>query len=897
MSPTQPERINRPPGVSVPNDTQGARVGEAFSYDANENNETFSDPDGDPLSFSIQLSESLGLSADGTVISGTPTGVGTIVVTITAADPSGSTATDTFEIRIAEDPPALVTTSGTQWLDENEQPLVLKGVNIGNWLLLEFWMMGQSSAQVNDQCTFEQILQDRFGADQKTRLMRLFRDSWISERDWDLLESFGFNTVRLPFIYHLVEDDENPYSLRDDAWDYLDEAIAEAATRNMYVILDLHGAVGSQWTQHTTGCDGQNAYWSNPDYQNRTKWLWEQVAMRYRSNSTVAAYGLLNEPWGTTPDNLASVMVDLYHAIRAVDPNHVIVLPGHAEGIDGYGNLRESGLTNIALEMHFYPGFFGWGQIDYPTHRDWLTCGQDGTGGVCQWADRLNALNVAFLVGEFQPWAGLGALGGPITRATYDTYIERGWATAAWSYKVLSNRGGQGDGAWGLVTNKGRDIEEKLVAMNTWECPGWDTTFDEACAMNITTVTPETTGTRYLVLKAGGLHHLDVLIDDIRLERLSDGADLIVNGGFGSDDGWTGFTVEGIPHFDFQYGLDAPSNSSGPAFRISGSPANGGIYQPVMLEAGKTYTLNGASRDLGSTDAWTEIYLVDAPPQDGVDVVAKDLIPQLDFANASLQDIEELIGSFATVEYEVNEEVRTALTQNQRSQIFDLPSPPTNLVLSETASDTLLNWDAGADLNVTGFNVYRSPISGSSFKLIAENTPLPQYIDTDIVGGRHYYAVSAVTEAGAISYLSNEAVSAFSPHPIPGLIEAESYRDMSGIGLEPTSDSGGGANIAYIDEGDWVDYEIHVETAGAYRVDYRVASAVDTASFNLLIDNVIQDTQRVSNTGDWQAWETQSATIALSEGTSLLRLESTGAGWNMNWLRLTAPEQATGTSG
>jgi glucan 1,3-beta-glucosidase len=57
-------------------------------------------------------------------------------------------------------------------------------------------------------------------------------------------------------------------------------------------------------------------------------------------------------------------------------------------------------------------------------------------------------------IGEFQPWAGLGAeLGGQITRSTYDTYASYGWAATSWSYKLLSNNGGQGDGTWGLVTN------------------------------------------------------------------------------------------------------------------------------------------------------------------------------------------------------------------------------------------------------------------------------------------------------------------------------------------------------------------------------------------------------------------------------------------------------------
>lgn len=132
----------------------------------------------------------------------------------------------------------------------------------------------------------------------------------------------------------------------------------------MYVILDLHGAVGAQgWPDHS-GCAGQNLYWSTPEYQERTTWLWQQIAQRY-NNGTVAAYGLLNEPWGTELDNLADVMLDLYNVVRETDAEKIIVLPGHHSGIDAYGHPDSFGGTNVAFEMHFYPGIFGWSEPSY----------------------------------------------------------------------------------------------------------------------------------------------------------------------------------------------------------------------------------------------------------------------------------------------------------------------------------------------------------------------------------------------------------------------------------------------------------------------------------------------------------------------------------------------------
>ena len=58
--------------------------------------------------------------------------------------------------------------------------------------------------------------------------------------------------------------------------------------------------------------------------------------------------------------------------IREVDRDHIIILPGHSAGIDAYGDPAAHGMTNVAFEMHFYPGLFGWGQIGYTVQRDWL---------------------------------------------------------------------------------------------------------------------------------------------------------------------------------------------------------------------------------------------------------------------------------------------------------------------------------------------------------------------------------------------------------------------------------------------------------------------------------------------------------------------------------------------
>ena len=127
-----------------------------------------------------------------------------------------------------------------------------------------------------------------------------------------------------------------------------------------------------------------------------------------------------------------------------------------------------------------------------------------------------------------------------------------------------------------------------------------------------------------------------------------------------------------------------------------------------------------------------------------------------------------------------------------------------------------------------------------------------------------------------------------STNSVPGLVEAENYTDMSGIQIETTTDTGGGSNIGYIDSGDWVEYSLDVADAGSYLMEYRLASQNGSDGFQTLIDGVQIDTQSVPNTGGWQSWTTNSATVNLSAGEQTLRLNAIGNEWNLNWIKFTA---------
>lgn len=103
---------NSAPTIASANADQAAQVGYTFSYDATQNSMTFSDTDGDTLSYSVSFDRVSGLSASNGVISGTPDSDGDIIVTITATDPDGLAVSDSFTISVTIDQSAILTTFG-----------------------------------------------------------------------------------------------------------------------------------------------------------------------------------------------------------------------------------------------------------------------------------------------------------------------------------------------------------------------------------------------------------------------------------------------------------------------------------------------------------------------------------------------------------------------------------------------------------------------------------------------------------------------------------------------------------------------------------------------------------------------------------------------------------------
>lgn len=123
-------------------------------------------------------------------------------------------------------------------------------------------------------------------------------------------------------------------------------------------------------------------------------------------------------------------------------------------------------------------------------------------------------------------------------------------------------------------------------------------------------------------------------------------------------------------------------------------------------------------------------------------------------------------------------------------------------------------------------------------------------------------------------------------HQIPGRIEAEDYSDMSGIQTEETSDVGGGMNVGWIDDNDWLEYKVNLQYSGTYFMRFRVASANSGGTINIFIDGTELFSRSFSSTGGWQNWTTILSFTDLEHGEFTIRLLAEKGGFNLNWFEL-----------
>jgi len=127
-----------------------------------------------------------------------------------------------------------------------------QSVNLGSLFVLESWMVPSLFVCAAQPAVSELDVANGWGGSARALLERHW-DTWITEKDFQWMASIGINTVRLPLGYwHLPTEHtagtayEAVGHIYEGAWPRVIRTVSMAADHGIGVLIDLHGAPGSQ---------------------------------------------------------------------------------------------------------------------------------------------------------------------------------------------------------------------------------------------------------------------------------------------------------------------------------------------------------------------------------------------------------------------------------------------------------------------------------------------------------------------------------------------------------------------------------------------------------------------------------------------------------------------------
>jgi len=273
-------------------------------------------------------------------------------------------------------------------------------------------MCGQTDSR--ERGALEQ-LERRFGPEKAATLMNAWYEHWFTARDLDLIQSWGFNVIRVPFGYRNLQDARGNWK-RDVRgridFSRMDWVAAEAGKRGIYVIFDLHEWPGqlekdnyglpSRWTQEGKAVRAGMAL------------LWGEVARHFKGNAAVAAFDVINEPEGSPGNAPQHAFAD---AIWAQDPQRMIIVE-----TTGYANMADEFPKNTVYSDHY--AFKD--QVSFERFRGTLRDHPE--------------VRVPLFLGEMKA----GQDTAESARWMAQTMNKEGWSWAIWTYKAVNYGGWAG---------------------------------------------------------------------------------------------------------------------------------------------------------------------------------------------------------------------------------------------------------------------------------------------------------------------------------------------------------------------------------------------------------------------------------------------------------------------
>lgn len=264
----------------------------------------------------------------------------------------------------------------------------IRGVNLGNWLVLERWMEPEifRGTDAEDETWLNRDLPK---AELEKRLKK-HRETFITEKDFEEIHKLGLNTVRIPVPYFIFGDFP-PYS---GCIEYLDRAFDWAERWDLRILIDLHTTPGNHNGYDNGGLVGVCRFHKEPRAVAYVLHVLERLARRYGKRRGLFGIEVLNEPislpvylfaptTGKARDRkeakgsgyvplrfLRKFYKEAYRRLRVYLPEDKAIIFHDGFRLPLWGRFFErAGMKHVYLDTHQYIWAM---EMFLPFHRLWL---------------------------------------------------------------------------------------------------------------------------------------------------------------------------------------------------------------------------------------------------------------------------------------------------------------------------------------------------------------------------------------------------------------------------------------------------------------------------------------------------------------------------------------------
>ena len=782
---------------------------------------------------------------------------------------------------------------GTTIVDENQDEVLLRGVGLGGWMLQEGYMMN-SNGGADTQHEFKEKLNLLVGADNTNQFYQNWLDNFITEQDINAIADWGFNSVRVALHYNLLTlpIEEEPVE-GDNTWleagfERIDELMSWCSANNIYLILDLHAAPGGQGSDAAISDydPDKPSLWESELNRDKTIALWGQLADRYKDEPWMGGYGLLNEVnwWPLDGSVLRAFYIETTQAIRAVDQNHIIFIGGNSWSND-FSGLTPPWDSNLVYEFHKYWSYNDTDSIQWVLdmqnqHNIPLWCGETGENSNVWYKDAMSLYETNNIGWSCWPYKRIATTVAPYSVSSNPNYeaIINFWKGEGPEPSVASAMAGLNQLTDDILLENNTFYKDVVDAYLRQPQDNTSIPYAEHTIPGLVYLSDYDLGTNGIAYYDQDVANYSLSTDQYEAWNRgwtyrNDGVDIQENSDTNNSNGlhlsfiekdeWVNYTVDvlesGFYNIDLRY---ATTQSGGQIkYLIDGNDIS---EQITLSNTGGWNNFTNHSTNNIYIGEGIQTFQILVTGTIGFNMsslnfsISNDPIPAMQAMSAITVADERSVNlalnhplpaqtiDVSSFEFLVNEEV-----YNIESIEID---PSNNLVLIITLSD-YLHYQDNIKINHTGgvINSDYNSVLGALIDFPVENN----------LEERFY---------------------------IPGLIQAESFTNQSGLVTENTTDAGGGLNIGYTDVNDYAEYPVFISQSGIYDLNLRVAAQWQSGQIEIsLIENGTSEILGLFNlpvTGGWQSWVTSSNEIDLVAGVYTLKVRVAQPGFNFNWMEL-----------